>query len=377
MAESEDPAFDPSVVIAAISAFLLGELPSLTSAQVAEESGIPTEIARERWRALGFPEVDDDAVAFTHADVEALQMTQRLIDMGVIREGSEQAFVRTTGRTFARLAEWQVRALLSSAIETGEDDNLSLDLLDEIVPLGERVQSYVWRRHLVGAASRLLLKESVDTESVPMCVGFADIVGYTSQSRRMSTGDLADMVERFEEVATGIIIDHRGQVIKTIGDEVLFVTDEPADAARLALQLLEEHLRDETFPEVRVGMAFGNVLNRLGDVFGPVVNVASRLTSVARPGRAVVDRALADALRDDQELRLRRMRRTSVKGYDHLEPWSLRRQRSDDEPRPGLRDSIEEVLEDAAKQVDDATRAARESAEKSRSKRSSSKRPKP
>ncbi len=361
MTDGDEAAFDPSVVIAAISAFLLGEMPSLTSAQVAEESGIAPEIARERWRALGFPEVDDDSVAFTHADVAALKNTQRLIDMGVIREGSEQAFVRTTGRTFARLAEWQVRALLSSAIETGEDDNLSLDLLDEIVPLGESVQSYVWRRHLVGAASRLLLKESEDTESTPMCVGFADIVGYTTQSRRMSTGDLADMVERFEEVATGIITDHRGQVIKTIGDEVLFVTDEPADAARLALLLLEEHLNDETFPEVRVGMAYGNVLNRLGDVFGPVVNVASRLTSVARPGRAVVDRALADALVDDEELRLRRMRRTSVKGYDHLEPWSLKRPRKGDEPRPGLRDAIEEVLEDAATQVDVATRAARES----------------
>ncbi len=358
MTEGDESAFDPSIVIAAISAFLLGELPSLTREQVAEISGIPSEIARERWRALGFPEVGDDAVAFTPADVEALQITQKLIDLGVIREDSENAFIRTTGRTFARLAEWQVRALLASAIDKGEDDDLSLDLLDEIVPLGEKVQSYVWRRHLVGAASRLLLKESEEAEGYPMCVGFADIVGYTTKSRRLSTGDLAAMVDRFEEVATGLITDHHGQVIKTIGDEILFVTDEPADAARLALLLLEEHQNDETFPEVRIGMAYGNVLNRLGDVFGPVVNVASRLTSVARPGRAVVDRAMADELRDDEEFRLRRMRRTSVKGYDHLEPWSLKRPRADDEPRPGLRDAIEEVLEDAATQVDDAARAA-------------------
>ena len=63
----------------------------------------------------------------------------------------------------------------------------------------------------------------------------------------------------------------------------------------------------------------------MGDVFGPVVNVASRLTSVARPGSAVVDREVAESLRDDDELRLKRMRRTSVKGYEHLEPWSLKR----------------------------------------------------
>jgi adenylate cyclase len=78
-----------------------------------------------------------------------------------------------------------------------------------------------------------------------------------------------------------------------------------------------------------VGLAWGQVLHRLGDVFGPVVNVASRLTSTARPGRVLVDRALAEALEDDDRFRLRRLRRTSVKGYRRLEPWNLRRR--DDE----------------------------------------------
>lgn len=354
----EESAFDPSVVLSAVSAFLLGEMPNLTREEVAERAGVSLDVARQRWRALGFPEVGDDAVAFTQADVEALKVTQRLIDLGVIQAGSEQAFIRTTGRTFARLAEWQVRALLSSIIEpeADADEDLSLELLDEIVPLAEQVQSYVWRRHLVGAAGRLMLKESRNAQSMPMCVGFADIVGYTSRSRRMSTGDLAAMVERFEEVASRLITDHRGRVIKTIGDEILFVVDEPRAAALLALDLLDEHLADETFPEVRVGLAYGDVLNRLGDVFGPVVNVASRLTSVAKPGRAVVDRALAEALEDDEELRLRRMRRTSVKGYENLEPWSLKRLR--DEGDPGPRDAIEDALKDAATQVDEAAQSA-------------------
>lgn len=358
MTGEEESAFDPSVLIEAVSAFLLGESPTLRRQDVAELSDVSPEVARERWRALGFPEVDEDDVAFTHADVEALRLTQNLIDLGVVRPDSEQAFIRTTGRTFARLAEWQVRAMLASVIETSPGENLSLQLLEEIGPI-ERVQSYVWRRHLVSAASKLLLKETTDAEGTPMCVVFADIVGYTTRSRRMSTGDLAAMVDRFEEVATGLITDHHGQVIKTIGDEVLFVADKPKEAALLALELLEEHVKDEMFPEVRVGMAYGTVLSRLGDVFGPVVNVASRLTSVAKPGRAVIDRSMAEALREDEELRIRRMRRTAVKGYDHLEPWSLKRPREVDDPRPKLRDAIEEALEDAVTQVDDATQVAR------------------
>lgn len=348
MTSADEPAFDPSILISAISAFLLGEQPTLTSAEVSERSGVSMDAARERWRTLGFPDVDDEAVAFTDADVEALQFTQKLMDLGVVNPDTAPAFIRTVGRTFARLAEWQARAVLNSILAPADGDGISLDRLEEIVPLGEQVQSYVWRRHLLGAASRLLLRETTTSEGSQLCVGFADIVGYTTRSRRMSTHDLAAMVERFEEVVTGLITDHGGQVIKTIGDEVLFVADSPRECSLLALELLEQHLADETFPEVRVGMAYGHVLNRLGDVFGPVVNVASRLTSIAKPGRAVMDRSMADHLHDDDTFRIRRMRRTSVKGYEHLEPWSLKRPREGDDRRPDLRETIEEVIEDVA-----------------------------
>ena len=133
------------------------------------------------------------------------------------------------------------------------------------------------------------------------------------------------MVERFEEVTAGLVTDHHGHVVKTIGDEVLFVTDEPREAALLALSLLDEHEADEDFPAVRIGLAYGKVLNHMGDVFGPVVNVASRLTSVARPASAVIDKDMAEELRGDDEFRVKPMRRTSVKGYEHLQPWSLKR----------------------------------------------------
>lgn len=323
---------DSSVVIQAITELMLGESPQLTRADVSELSGVDPDIAKQRWRALGFPEADDGDAAFTHADVEALGLTQELVELGIIEHDTEQAFIRTIGRTFARLAEWQVRAFLGSMASGSQDEMAAGDLaeLEKVVPLGEKVQAYVWRRHLVNAASRLLLTDSGDVDASPMVVGFADIVGYTSRSRTMTRQELTDMVERFEEVTAGIITDHHGHVVKTIGDEVLFVVDDARQAALLALELLDQHEADEEFPQVRIGMAHGNVLNHMGDVFGPVVNVASRLASVARPGSSVIDREMAELLRDDAELRLRRMRRTSVKGYEHLEPWALSRPREKD-----------------------------------------------
>jgi adenylate cyclase len=331
MTEPGEPTLDSSAVIRAITELMLGEAPHLRRADVSEQSGVPADVTRARWRALGFPEADDDDVAFTSADVEALRLTQELIGLGIIAPETEQAFIRTIGRSFARLADWQVRAFLGSVVSGTQDDIAAGDLaeLATVLPLGERVQAYVWRRHLVNAASRLLLTDSDDVDAAPMVVGFADIVGYTSRSRKMTRQELTDMVERFEEVTAGVITDHHGRVVKTIGDEVLFVVDDPKQAALLALDLLDEHEADEEFPQVRIGLAHGNVLNHMGDVFGPVVNVASRLASVARPGSAVVDRQLAELVRDDDELRLKRMRRTSVKGYEHLEPWSLKRPRED------------------------------------------------
>ncbi len=118
-----------------------------------------------------------------------------------------------------------------------------------------------------------------------MAVCFVDIVGYTSRSKGLDEAELVSWLECFEDAATGLVVDHGGRIIKTIGDEVLFVADRAADAAEAALLMTERGAdEDDDFPAVRAGLAYGDVVSRLGDVFGPTVNIASRLTSVARPG---------------------------------------------------------------------------------------------
>lgn len=336
---------DHARLIDLLEAYLLGEEPSLTGHQLAQEVGIPFEVARDRWRSLGFTEVGGDVAAFTHADLEALRLTQRLSDLGFVDEDDEAALVRTLGRSFARLAEWQM-GLLARMIDVDEMDLDELRaLMDEVTPAVETLQNYVWRRHTLSAAARLLLaadRDDVDAggdgedQGVVMGVGFADIVNYTRQSRSLSRTELRQLIDTFESRALEIMTAHGGRIIKTIGDEILFVADDPEQIALIALELVEERFRDEDFPELRVGLAWGPALARLGDVLGPVVNVASRLTSTSRPGRVLVDRMLADELEDNPHFRLRRLRRTSVRGYRKLEPWSLRRPADED---PQISDS--------------------------------------
>jgi adenylate cyclase len=330
-----DP-LDPQQIVELLEVKLLGGVPQYTGEQVAAAVGIDREVAQVRWRSLGFTAVGDDEVAFTDADVAAMRLTQRMHELGMIAVEDEAALIRTLGRSFARLAEWQL-SMLSETIDPSAMDAAELGAVtDEIIPLIEQVQSYVWRRHILSAASRALLAPTpADAEEQDStAVGFADIVGYTRQTRSLSPDELARLVEGFEAQALAIITAHGGRIIKTIGDEILFVADTAAAAAAIALELVEGHLSDEDFPQLRVGVAWGPVLHRLGDVFGPTVNIASRLTTVARPGRVLVDKELAEVLEDDDHFKLRRMRRVSVKGYRRLEPWVLRRPLDEDELPP-------------------------------------------
>jgi adenylate cyclase len=291
---------------------LLGGPPTLTRVEVAERAAVPLELAEQLWRLLGFPRTRDDDVAFTDTDVEALRQARELMELGVLGADSQEALVRTWGRSYARLAEWQA-ALLA---DIDPDDELA----GQALPRVEALQSYTWRRHLASAAARVgALQEGTTTA---MAVGFVDIVGYTSRSKHLDERELVGWLEHFEAEVTGLVVDHGGRIIKTIGDEVLFVADRARDAAEVALLMTE---REEPFPEVRVGIAYGDVVSRLGDVFGPTVNIASRLTGVARPGTVLVDRGCHEELEGDPAYAFRVLRRTSVKGYARLQPYVLRR----------------------------------------------------
>ena len=125
---------------------------------------------------------------------------------------------------------------------------------------------------------------------------FVDIVGFTSRSKELTETELVQWIEYFEAECSGLVVDHGGRVIKNIGDEVLFVADDVAAAADAALTMTARGADpDDDFPEVRAGIAYGDVVARLGDVFGPTVNIASRLTSIARPGSVLIDRGAHDA----------------------------------------------------------------------------------
>ena len=328
MIEAGDQPSPAADAAASIEALLLGEEPTLTRVEVAEQAGVPLELAETLWRQLGFPHRSDDDVAFSQCDVDALRSADDLVRMGVLSEGSQAALVRTWGRSYARLAEWQTTLLAELAVE-GDDPEVRLaELASTVLPSVESLQSYVWRRHLASAAThRVRDAAALEPGEAELTVCFIDIVGYTARSRGLEGSELVSWVEQFEQETTLLVVDHGGQVIKTIGDEILFTVGSPAAAVDIALALTARGTDEEDpFPAVRVGISHGPVVRRLGDVFGSTVNAAARLTSAARPGTVVVDLGVHEALgsHDASDLRWRKLRRVPAKGFSHLDAWRVK-----------------------------------------------------
>ena len=336
----------PAGAAEAMEAYLLGQAPTLTRVQVAERAGVPLDLAVILWHQLGFPHHADDDVAFAESDVEALRLSAELVRIGILPPDSQAALVRTWGRSFARLAEWQTTLLAGLAAEAGDPaegltDGIT-DLATEVLPRVEALQAYVWRRHLASATQHLLGDAATLTSGeAQLSVCFVDIVGYTTQSRSLDGAELVAWVDAFEQDTTTLVVDRGGQVIKTIGDEVLFTVADPVAAVEVALALTARGAdEDDPFPAVRAGIAHGAVVRRLGDVFGSTVNAASRLTSAARPGSVLVDAGVHEALTADPEgeedgeedspWRWRRARRISAKGFKNLEAWRVRARHEDD-----------------------------------------------
>jgi adenylate cyclase len=316
--DETDPGMEP------LERELLGGARRYTRREVAERADVTIDHARLLWRALGFADVDDDNRAFTDRDVEALRTVKRLMAEGVIDDETQVAMTRAMGQSLGRLAEWQVSAITSSLSEPeGPGHGDPIEAARELVPVMESLIGYVWRRHLAATAGRLLALADGEVGG-SLAVGFADLVGFTSLTRTVDEDELGKLVERFEQVANDVVAEQGGRVIKTVGDEVMFAADTPEVAAEIALGLLEQAAAAD-LPELRVGLACGGVLARLGDLYGEPVNLASRLTSAARPGSVLVDREFAAAIEGNDRYLLRRVPPRPVRGYALLQPLRLRR----------------------------------------------------
>jgi adenylate cyclase len=334
---------DPLSTVEELEEQLLGGPRTLSLTDIAQQIGADIEEVRLFWHALGLPTVENDAVAYTQADAEAVDRLHRAAHDYDVSRRTAVSLVRSIGHTTDRLVLWQVEALVEHMEgRYGLDDTsarlMVLDRLPEVVPLLEQQLVHAWRRQLAATAARIASEfgeaglrregasEDGDEDELPLAraVGFADMVAFTTRTAHLGAHELAEFVQRFETRARDVVTAAGGRVVKTIGDAVLFVADDVGTGAEVALGLAEAFQRDGMAP-VRVGCVWGRVLSRFGDVFGPSVNVAARLTAQAEPGTVLLDPSTA---REAEELGgyvLTPLTERDVPGLGPLSPVLLRR----------------------------------------------------
>ena len=311
-----------------------------TRREVAERAGIAVDEARRLWRALGFPKVDDDQRMFTSADLTALTDVAGLVTADIVDGDALVELARPLGNLMSRLAAAQtnfISEVVGARLAAGLDpedphlpDRLAAQAVittQELLPVLERVTTYAWRRHLAAELGRALIPSGsgIHVETRSAAVGFIDITGYTRLSRSLDLAELARLLDGFETAVLDGVVEHGGRVIKNLGDEILFVTDDPVSGAEATLQLVEDFAGDDSLPPIHAGLAFGSVLYRGGDVYGPVVNIAARLSSLARKGTIRVDANMAKELGSAKQFALSARAPRHVRGYPQLSSYRLRR----------------------------------------------------
>ncbi len=330
MTEPEGPEAPEGPTAADLERAILGAAPALRGSDVAQSAGVSLDDARRLWRALGFPDAAGSA-AFTEADVEALNLAYRAVVESGLDQETMLRLTRALGQTAARLADWEVATL--SGVAVGRADGTDprqtvLDLVESLGPSFDRLLVYAWRRHLAAAIGRLdlLSADEDDLDVSEATVGFADLVRFTALTNQLDEEEIGDLVEVFESRCADILADHNARLIKTLGDSVLFLHADPGVAVNVALDIVAGIGRDERLPDVRLGLATGPVVLRMGDVYGPAVNLAARLTSVARRNRVIIDQHTAELLPVTQ-FETRPIPARPMRGFGDVVPVTVRRVR--------------------------------------------------
>jgi adenylate cyclase len=275
--------------------------------EIERETGAPAEVTLRIRRLSGLPAVGPDDPVFTSDELEAAKSVKLFLDAGF----SEQAIAQITrvlGEGMSRLAATITAIFGNTFLKRGDsEEDVALrfaTLAEELTPALTPVLVAVFNGHLREAVRRGVLgRAEIEAGEIPgaqeLGVCFADLVGFTGLGAQLEVEDLGTVAGRLAELAT----EESGgpvRLVKTIGDAAMFVSPEIAPLVDSALSLVEA-VEAAELPAVRAGIASGQATLRSGDYYGNSVNLASRVTGIARPGSVLCTEPVRDAASEEFE----------------------------------------------------------------------------
>lgn len=280
----------------------------VSAREISAEVGLDVELLTRFQHAAGLPQVDDpDAPAFTRPDGDTARHIKRFLDLGIDPERMLTA-VRVLAEGLSHAAEEMRAAALGAVLHPGVSEleiaQASQALVAIAAPLiGPMIQDMLLLqlRHTMETEA---VNASERAQGVPVpgarmvAAAFADLVGFTRLGEELPPEDLEQLANRLGDLARAVAV---GPVrfIKTIGDAVMLVSADTGALLDAVLALVESAGADEALPRLRAGIGYGSAVGRAGDWFGSPVNLASRVTAVARPGAVLVSESAREQIGDD------------------------------------------------------------------------------
>lgn len=320
--ELREAARDGRLPLVAVERTLGGGAARYTQGEIAERTGLDASFLQRLWRALGMALADDDERAFTDADLKAAERVKAFRDAG-LDDDRILELSRVMGRSMYGVAA-AINEVFAETFRQPGDDELSLalryakasrDLAPMIGPVLEHVL-LVQQRSLIDqvAVEGTALAEGRLANSEEVAVCFADLVDFTKLGESVAPAELGAVADRLEELA-GDVAEPPVRLIKTIGDAVMLQSRDTDELLAAALAIVDAaDAEGEGFPQLCAGVARGEALPRAGDWYGRPVNLASRITGIARPGSVLVDGEVKDAVQGDFRFSFAGGRR--IKGVD-------------------------------------------------------------
>lgn len=291
-----------------VERLLAGE-PRLTPREVAEAAGIPVEFFLAMRQAVGIARPDLDECVCDAQDVASAQAFAHLRAAG-FPEDSLLDVTRVLGTGLAQTADAMRMAMAGLLLAEGADEYeiaaRNAAAARELLPLMSPLMEHTLRLHIRDQIRNQQFGQGeLAAEASPslrhVFVAFADMVGFTRLGERVDAHELGGLVTRLNDLALETVRPPV-RLVKTIGDAAMLVSPGAEALVETTLELVEraEQQQQEDFPPLRAGLAGGVALSRGGDWYGRPVNLASRVTAVARPGSVLATKEVRDAAGDDR-----------------------------------------------------------------------------
>jgi adenylate cyclase len=278
---------------------------SYTAAEVQERTGMPAALLLRIRRLAGLPDAGGEDRVFADEDIALAETIKQFMDAG-FGEDAINEMTRVLGEAMSRLAATTVAAFTEAFLEPGDSEREVAErfatLAEQMTPALTPVLVATYKAHLResvrrGMLSRAELQAGQIDSAQELFVCFADLVGFTRLGGEVALAELGSVAGTLAQLASEAT-EKPVRLVKTIGDAAMFVSPEAGPIVHTALRLVQA-VQDAELPSLRAGIASGAATVRAGDYYGPSVNLASRVTGIARPGSVLCTQEVKGATEDE------------------------------------------------------------------------------